>query len=314
MCLRSEATLRTSTSARVSTRRSASWRKSWKKWLPVAVVVAVVNLLVGAFLLNIDGPLYSTDRWSGRVVWNVAGDELFGALAGTAILAIVSMAAAWIYTGIVVAGIRNRPITIGWLASCGLTSVVASLIIAFIVVCAVFAAIIVLSVAAQILGGLSIVLWIAMLVGFVIAVIRVSLVAIAIFDGSGPMEGIFDSWELTQGAVLRVLGWALVAAVIVVGLSIAGTVASLPFSSADSRPLAQCISSFASQVGACLTVFLMAVLYESQYARRYADADARKIVTHPRWPVGRPAPNPNDAPAPQPPVWMDWPGSTGSGA
>jgi hypothetical protein len=140
---------------------------------------------------------------------------------------------------------------------------------------------------------------------FVVAIyfwVRISFATLAVFDGFGPLAGLRESWRLSGGAVWRMIGWALMAILIGLGFSIAAGMGSAPFSGStpSSMALSQGISVAVTSVATVVTVFMQAVLYESQRARR--DPSLYPFAAYPAVPVGPVAAYPYPYAYPYPPA------------
>ncbi len=115
---------------------------------------------------------------------------------------------------------------------------------------------------------IGIILFIAAVIVAVYAAMRLSFGSLAIFDGAGPIEGLRRSWSISQGAVLRIFGWYLMASLISLGIALVSSIVSLPFAAGRFTFGAQLISSLGSGLATVLLAFMVAVLYESQRARK----------------------------------------------
>jgi hypothetical protein len=148
---------------------------------------------------------------------------------------------------------------------------------------------------------------------------RLILTDMAIFDGFGPIEGIRESWRLSNGAVLRLLGWGVMAALITWAFGLIAGMVSLPFSFGALAPVGQGFSSGMTAVASCLTIYMMAIIYESQRAR--LDPTVYGPVPAPAYTGwGYPGPGPVwPGAAGAPPAWPSapgtppaWPGAAGA--
>ncbi len=282
---------------------------SWQRWLPAVLVSAVVMgllyLLIGTADAN---SLYYIDSYTGEFVWysDATGRawQLGGVLAASSV---ITMVAGWIFTATAIAGLRNRPLTVSFVVVRGLLSLVATVLLGALAF-AGFLAWVVVVVAAP---GLGLLLMFALVPIFIYLVIRLVFFTLAIFDGFGPLEGIRESWRLSQRSVIRLFGWGLMAILMGIGFSLVGTIASLLFIK-SLEPVGGAISSGVGMVSACFTTYLMAVLYESERARH--DPATYGYAYGPGYPPSYPGgpfpygPYPY-APAPYPGAPAPYPGS-----
>jgi hypothetical protein len=238
---------------------------TWQKWLPVVVVSAVLTgvlyMLLGAANTR---PLYYVDDYTGRLVWYPdAANRIWGIVGVQLGTTVVSLVSGWVFTALAIAGLRNRPLTVSFVVVRGLVSMLASLLLGAVAIGALFALAIAI-VAAPPVGLLLGLVAIPVVVYFVIRVIFYTL---AIFDGFGPIAAISESWRLSTRAVLRMFGWGLMAFVITIGFGIFAVLLGNLFTSPRLMAIGQAVSSLVTMTASCYTVFLMAVLYESERAR-----------------------------------------------
>lgn len=263
---------------------------SWMKWLPVVLVATVAELAVSSLFANDLQSWYYVDQYTGRIVWSQdVGSKIGPFVAASAGLGLISLIAGWMFTAIAIAGLRNRPLSISWIVGRGLWTLWSSFLLGIAAFCAVVAVVIVLAVVAIATGPLVVSAGLAAFVVAIWVVIRLIFIPLAIFDGRGPIEGIFESWRLSERSVLRLLGWGLIVGLITFGMGIVASIASAPFSQSRSTLPAQAISSVTTQIATCFQLFLMAVLYESQRARRDLTLAAQQAGPYP--------------PSPYPPGW-----------
>jgi hypothetical protein len=249
-------------------------QKSWQTWLPVVGVVAACALVTHAIVGSLDiNALYHQDVITGRVVWNPdAWSKVSGALAARLVDAVLSGIAGWVFYATAIAGLRNRPVTLAGVVGRGLTTVLSGLIVAaaaIVLVTGLFLGAAAVAIAAPGIGRLLIVLLIVAAVpGAIYVVIRLIFTGLAIFDGFGPIGGIQESWRLSQGSVLRMLGWGALALAMTIGIGIIASVIVAPFSGSRLAAVAEGAGAAVTLTGSCLVVFMMAVLYESERARK----------------------------------------------
>ncbi|HEX7498296.1 MAG TPA: hypothetical protein VF344_07535 [Candidatus Limnocylindrales bacterium] len=249
-------------------------QKSWQTWLPVVGVVAACALVTHAIVGSLDiNSLYHQDVITGRVVWNPdAWSKVSGALAARLVDAVLSGIAGWVFYATAIAGLRNRPVTLAGVVGRGLTTVLSGLIVAaaaIVLVTGLFLGAAAVAIGAPGIGRLLIVLLIVAAVPAAIyVVIRLIFTGLAIFDGFGPIGGIQESWRLSQGSVLRMLGWGALALLMTLGVSIIAGVIVAPFSGSRLAAVAEGAGAAVTLTGSCLVAFMMAVLYESERARK----------------------------------------------
>jgi len=249
-------------------------QKSWQTWLPVVGFVAACALLTHAIVGSLDiNSLYHQDVITGRVVWNPdAWSKVSGALAARLVDAVLSGIAGWVFYATAIAGLRNRPVTLAGVVGRGLTTVLSGLIVAtaaIVLVTGLFLGAAAVAIGAPGIGRLLIVLLIVAAVPAAIyVVIRLIFTGLAIFDGFGPIGGIQESWRLSQGSVLRMLGWGALALLMTIGIGIIAGVIVAPFSGSRFAAVAEGAGAAVTLSGSCLVVFIMAVLYESERARK----------------------------------------------
>ena len=237
---------------------------TWQKWLPAVLVLALVQFLT-SFLndRNLDS-IYSYDRYTGTFAWSPDAAQRLGPVIVIGImLAILELLAGWLFVSIAIGGLRNRAMTVGQIVVRGLWTICSGIVVAM----AIFGSVVVLAVllvAAPPLGILAAIAWFFLLF---YVVIRLAFSTLAIFDGFGPIEGLRESWRLSQGSVLRLAGWGLMAGLLTMAMSIGLTVVTTPLTTAGALSLASAVSTAVSTTGSCFIVFFLAVLYESQRAR-----------------------------------------------
>ncbi len=269
---------------------------SWRRWLPAVIVVAVATGIAYAALGSPDTTgLYSIDRSTGQLTWDAGSDVRLWQVGGDlSVTGIIGLIASWLFTAAAIAGLRGRPMTLDFVLVRGLMSLVASILLLFALIVAVISLVIV-GVAAPPLGILGL---FAAIPVFIYFVIRVIFYTLAIFDGYGPIEGISESWRLSRGAMVRLFGWGLLAILISLGFSIVSSIVGALFTG-STVAVGRGIEAVVTTTGSCFTVFMMAVLYESERARH--DPAAYGIVVGP----GYPPPYPG-APYPYGPGQYPW--------
>jgi hypothetical protein len=239
--------------------------QTWKTWLPVVIVIALCELLVRAVVGSVStANLYYSDPYTNQITWSTNSGAVLGRLIWLELLTIaVSTIGGWVFVGLAVAGLRRQPLTASRVINRGLLTIVYTLVVLAVVGVAAVALILV-TVLVPPIGVL--LLLVATPVAIYVA-IRLVFANLAIFDGFGPIDAAYESWRLSQSSVLRLLGWGLMAWLIDIGFGIVAGIASLPFTAGGSDSVGGAISTGVGTVGSCLTVFMMAALYESQRAR-----------------------------------------------
>jgi hypothetical protein len=238
---------------------------TWTKWLPVVVIVALFASLAGALIgpVTTSGIIY-TDRFDGQIYWTAnAGDRLGRYSEFTLLSSIASTVGSWVFLGLAIGGLRQRQMPVSRMLIRGLWSVVASILIGAVFFVAVFV-LIFLTVG---LRGIGLLFLFAAIPAGIYFLIRVVFTNLAVFDGFGPLAGIQESWRLSQGSVLRLFGWGLLAFLMSFCFGFVGGIVSLPFSGTNSQALSQGISGGFAAFASCFTTFMLAALYESQRAR-----------------------------------------------
>jgi hypothetical protein len=273
-------------------------QQTWRMWLPVVIAIAVCSFGVYAIVGSTDtSTIYHVDPDSNQVVWNQDALVKVGGrfVAATAATGLVGLIGSWVFNAVAIGGLRHRPLTISWIVTRGLVTVLAGIVVGVACVLAVVVLALV-TVAVPPLGVILIL--VAIPVGIYFA-IRLVFYSLAIFDGFGPIDGLWESWRLSDGAVARMLGWGLMAVLISLAFGVlAGVIA--PLAGGTLQPLGQALSTAITTIGSCFTIFMMAVLYESQRAR--LDPSLYPYTPGPFYPAGPYAPG-------QYPAGPAWPGT-----
>ena len=273
---------------------------SWRRWLPAVLVVAVLTGIIYAIVGSTDtATLYQVDRETGRIIWYAGSDKKLWGIAGSiGAIGLVGLVATWVFTAAAIAGLRGRPMTLDFVVGRGLTSLAASILLGLAGIVG-FLALGLLLVVAPPLGILAL---LAAIPVSIYLVIRVVFYTLAIFDGYGAVRGISESWRLSQGAVVRMFGWGLLAILISLGFSIVASIVGALFTG-STVSVGRGLAAVATTTGSCFTVFMMAVLYESERARH--DPAAYGIAAGPGYPPPYPgAPYPSGpAQYPGAPAW-----------
>jgi hypothetical protein len=278
--------------------------QSWRLWGWVVLALAVAN---GLFMLLVadvvrEG-LFNVDERTNQIVWVAdAGSRAAQLVLVSLVIAAVSAVASWAFTGIAIAGLRGWKLTLGVVLGRGILVFVSQLIVGFVASVAAVS-LVILIVAVPALGLLAI---LPAVIIAIYALVRVAFAALAIFDGFGPIAGLQESWRLSEGAVLRMIGWALMAMLITMAFGIAAGMVTLPLAGSDriSMVLSSSVSGAVSGVGQAFSVFMMAALYESQRARRdpgLFPSPPYPYPAAPTWPGAYPPPG--AYPYPAAPTW-----------
>ncbi len=279
-------------------------QKSWGRWVPVVGVIAAFSLLTYGLVGSLDArTLYHIDAHTGLAVWNPdALSKLSPSIASGFASALVIAIGGWVFYATAIAGLRNRSLTFSGVVVRGLVTVLSGIIVAaaaiILVVGLILALVAVAAVAPPVARLLVILLILAATPGVIYVLVRFVFTGLAIFDGFGPIEGIRESWRLSQGSVLRMFGWGVLALVMNLAISSVGSIVAALFSATGIAPLAQAASAALSATGSCLIVFMLAVLYESERARKDPT-----LYPYPAWPGSGSQPAEPYAPGPAQP----WP-------
>jgi hypothetical protein len=206
-------------------------------------------------------------------------------LAQTLVVAVVAVLARWMYLAIAIGGIRGTALDAGWVTRRGVRSLAVDL--AVTVVLAGVAGLIVGSAVA----GLSI-LVLAGIAALVVAVwiqVRLAFWSVAIFDGHGVLDGLRVSWSLSEGAVTRMVGWALAMGGVAIGFRFATGIVLLPLG--DGNALRSGIDGAVTEAFTAFQLILLTILYASQTRlrapERLAPPPAPQPLPVPAW--GQPA-------------------------
>ena len=237
---------------------------SWRKWLPAVVVLAALEFAMYLVYVPEYSTLYHQDPVTGMTVLNAdAADEAVPIVLGTLLTGVLSMVAGWIFTATAISGLRNRPMGARQIVARGLLALWATILLGFAIALAMLLVLLVAVTA----PALAILLFLAVVVLAMYVYVRLVFFSLAIFDGFGPLQGLDESWRLSRGSVMRLVGWGLMAVMLSLGLGIVTGIVGAFLDSGGAQPLAQGISTTLTTALSCFTVFFMAVLYESQRAR-----------------------------------------------
>jgi hypothetical protein len=239
---------------------------SWRRWLPVVVVVAACTFVLYAIFGSTDTTnLVYTDPYTNEVTWSPdTSSRISAAVAVGLSTGLVTLIGSWVFYATAIAGLRSKPLTVSDIVVRGLLTVAAGIVMAVVAI----AAVVVWAVVTVIVPAVGILLFFVAMPFAIYLAIRLVFVSMAIFDGFGPIEGIKESWRLSRGSATRLFGWGLMAGLITIGFAIAGGIVSAPFTVSKAQPVGQAFSTAVTTIGSCFSIFMMAVLYESERARK----------------------------------------------
>ena len=236
--------------------------RSWRSWLPAIVAVAVIGG-IGNSIINAQLPIVKIDVANGRPEllpgW---GHKIPVILAASFTITVAEAILGWFFLGVAIGGLRRRPVTLDWVVARGLRSFVASLLLGLIF----FVGAICVIIPIALVPPLGLVLLPIAMVMFVYVAIRFAFSGLAIFDGAGPIEGLAASWRLSDRAVIRLIGWGLMAALIGIGFGIAANIIAGPLSFGPAI-IKQGLSFGIQSIGTGFVTCLFAMQYASQLAR-----------------------------------------------
>jgi hypothetical protein len=243
------------------------WRASWALWiLPVAAIVLVNGL---AEIVFGNAKLDSTTITGGGFGRPLTFPKLTPAqIAGPLATSLVGLVANWFITAIAVAGLRNRPVTAGWVVVGGLRSIGAALLIGMA-----------LTLGFGLLIGAAAISPILLLALFVVvpAAVYVSsrlwFWTLAVFDEMGVMDAARFSWHISQASVLRILGWGIVGALIVMAVMVLTLIPTFLLTFTGVSAIGMMVATGLTETCSVFSLMMMAVLYESQ-RWRYAPPPA----------------------------------------
>lgn len=238
---------------------------SWRSWLPVVVLIAACSFVAYAIVGSIDtSSFYTVDSYTNQIVWNPDASGKLAQLLGLyGLVAILTDIGGWVFYAVAVAGLRNGRVTVAGILIRGLITVLSAIVVAIFAILGLIALVAI----TVLVPAVGLMLFIAAIPFTIYMAVRLAFASMAIFDGFGPIDGLIESWRLSNGAVGRLFGWGVTAALIGVAISVLGGVLVTPFTGAALEPLARACAAGVSSTGSCLTIFMMAVVYESQRAR-----------------------------------------------
>jgi hypothetical protein len=237
------------------------WAATADRWVLAAVAVALVNGLTSWL-------------FTGSLLERSAMDRLFRAaaqgetldpttmpslIAGPLAVAAVTLVAGWFLTANAIAGLRATEVTLRWVLPSGLRAFVANMLVGLTIALAVTTSIL--------LGAVGLLVFLASLPVLIYVLVRIGFWALGIFDGATIAAGLDQSWRLTRGAVLRSIGWSLAIIPIGIVIFVAQLVMDLLLGGV-ARPVADAIGAGVDLAFSAFSIVVLAVLYESQRARR----------------------------------------------
>ena len=237
---------------------------SWRKWVPAAAALAALQFVLYLIFVPDFTTFYSYDRYTGRTVFTSgAAERIPQAVAGLVAIGLLGMVVGWVFYAVAIGGLRNRVLAPRQILVRGLLTLLSGVLIWL----AAIAAIVLVAVVIVAAPPMAILLIPAAIVLFIYVEIRLIFSGMAIFDGFGPIEGLRESWRLSQGSVLRLFGWGLMAVLLGWAFGVVVGLVATPLTLSGDKGAEQALTYSFQAVTSCFTVFLMAVLYESQRAR-----------------------------------------------
>ena len=261
-----------------------AWRyllATWELWAAPVVAIAIVSGLLNSYATSTATNLAVTPTSSAQALEQVRSMivPFFGV---TMLLTIASVVVGWFYAAIAIHGLRGRPITGDWVLGAGLRSFAGSILMAV----AWIGAWIVFALLAVITQGILLIALIGLIPAAIYVMIRLFFWTLAIFDGAGITESFRVSWDLSQGAVLRMLGWGITFVVISILVSIGVRIVTFPLGGVPA------IAAFVSQIFTgtigVFTLFGTAILYESQRWAKMPPAYGQPVAPAPTPPWATP--------------------------
>jgi hypothetical protein len=181
-------------------------------------------------------------------------------LAGPLAVSIVTVVADWFLTANAIAGLRGREVTLSWVLRAGLRTLVVILAVSLLLTLFLMLFLV--------LGPIGVVLVFGLVPLVIYIAVRLAFWELALFDGAGVEGSLRRSWALTDGAALRVFGWALALMALSLLLSLATTVVAVVLPGLGIATSA--LGGLASTAFQAYAVIVTAILYESQQLRAAA--------------------------------------------
>lgn len=246
------------------------------RWAIPAAVIALTAVLIPRFLMGraegllpglADLPSYLSGATEdpSRLLSTLQGE--LSSLVGQAGLLMVlqwliTTVGTFFFAAIAIDGLRGGRLSSGEIVGRGVAGLVASLIVSVLVFLAVILLLVgVLSLIVTV-GQVALVGLLAPAIVAVYLQARTSFVILAAMDGEGLLGSIGASWRMSADGVLRVIGWFIVAAIVVFVVGI-----PLGFVAAIADPIGPFAATFLSTALSAFLLLVTACLYESQRAR-----------------------------------------------
>jgi hypothetical protein len=256
------------------------WTLTWDRWVLAVAAVALANGLATALL----GDTLLDQSVMRQLMAGEAVDPAIvpRLMAGPLAVAVVSIVADWFLYANAVAGLRGREITLGWVLRSGLPLLAGLFLVATVVTLLV-------SILA-LLGPVGLLVMLLAILPALYVAIRCQFWVVGIFDGLAIGASIRQSWDLTRGAVLRVLGWgaAMFGLSLVLSLGVGITTGMLAVFPGLMAGISAAAGSLVQAAFGAFAVVMTAILYESQ-RQRHAGAVAGPYGGDPS-PVAAPPP------------------------
>jgi hypothetical protein len=258
---------------------------TWEWWAIPVVALAIVGGLLNGLATNANNIVIRDVPSSSDL--NGLNGFIGGFLGLGAVLTVAGVVVGWFYAALAIHGLRGRPITVDWVVGAGLRSLAGSILLAAISIGA-FVAFAILAVITQ---GILLIALVGLVPAAIYVVIRFFFWTLAIFDGAGITDSFRVSWSLSEGAVLRMLGWGIAFVLLEFIIGIGVRVVTLPLAGVPA--IATFVSQLANGALSVFTLFGTAILYESQRWTRMPPAYGQPVAAAPTPPWAMPG-----APAP----------------
>jgi hypothetical protein len=238
----------------------------------------------------------AAERMAQRIL-----DNLPGIVGFVLLLALGGLALYCVAMALAVGGLPGRRMTIDSAISAALWTIV----VGVLYVVAVVLPIVALGVVAAAAGsqGAIVLLLVGiptLMVAWTYLALRLVFALYAIFDGVGVVDSLRVSWAITQGGILRTLGWLAALVGISFAISIASGIAGAPFATLPA--VSTVIGSLLTTAYTFFQATTLAILYESQRLRHVMTTPG--VPALPGGPVAaRPARETDPLQPPPPPAW-----------
>lgn len=293
------------------------WRATAIYWaIPVLLVGIISTIAYWGMQAGIEGSLPPSsevyDPYTGEIdLLRILAPMVPQLVVSTLVLGSVTLVARWVYYALAIKGLRGGEITSGWLIARGLRAFVVDMLI---MLSATGLAGVLFLVGTSAGIGLALLLGAIAFSALLYIEVRLVFWPLAIFDGAGILEALAGSWRASEGAVLRMIGWALAAGGVGLVVNIGVSIVTAPLSRAI--PLQSGIKAGVTEALAVFVLFTLAVLYESQLRRNLperASPPPPTVEALRPWPGYAPAdpgsPAPGTGPWPAAPAPGSAPGS-----